>query len=156
MLPARIGRWVEGRPRAFRALDWLVNRGRRVRSDSILWFTTLSAIAGLRRWRRRMLRHEREMAHIGDWLDRVLAMAPANYDLAVEMLNCRRLIKGYSDTHERGLSKFARVIDTAEMLRDRRDGADWLRRVHEAALQDEDGELLDGAIRTVRSFADQP
>src|SRR5690606_30101007 len=108
MLPARIGRWVEARPRALRRLDRLVNRGRRVRSDSVVWFAVLSALAGLRRWRRGLLRHQWEIAHIEDWLARSLAMAPDNYALAVEMLNCQRLIKGYSDTHERGLTKFAR------------------------------------------------
>lgn len=155
MLPARLGRWVESRPRVFRTLDRFVDRGRRVRSDSILWYATLSAVAGLRRWRRGLLRHERELAHIEDWLERALAMAPDNYGLAVEMLNCRRLIKGYSDTHERGRSKFARVMEMAELLRNRADGADWMRRLRETALKDEKDELLEGAIRTVRSFAER-
>ena len=34
-----------------------------------------------------------------------------DYDLAVEVIRCRRLIKGYSDTHARGQSKFDRVLD---------------------------------------------
>jgi indolepyruvate ferredoxin oxidoreductase, beta subunit len=31
-----------------------------------------------------------------------LAQVPPNYDLAVELIRCRRLVKGYSDTHARG------------------------------------------------------
>jgi hypothetical protein len=35
---------------------------------------------------------------------------PGDYALACEVLRCRRLIKGYSDTHSRGLSKYDRVM----------------------------------------------
>lgn len=70
------------------------------------------------------------------------------------MLKCRRLIKGYSDTHARGHSKFDKVLACLPMLRGRGDAADWVRRLREAALADAEGVALDGAIRTVRSFAD--
>ena len=75
-----------------------------------------------------------------------------DYGFAAELLRCRRLIKGYSDTHARGLSKFDRVIEAAELVRGRKDAADWVARLREAALQDEAGTALDGAIETVRSF----
>lgn len=76
----------------------------------------------------------------------------SNYDLAVEVIRCRRLVKGYSDTHARGLSKFDRVIEGIALVADRHDAADWARRLREAALQDEHGRALDGALATVRSF----
>ena len=69
------------------------------------------------------------------------------------MIRCRRLIKGYSDTHARGLSKFDRVLDAVALVAGRPDAADWTRRLREAALADEEGGALDGAIRTIRSFA---
>ena len=47
--------------------------------------------------------------HIDTWLATAAALA-ANYDLAVEVIACRRLVKGYSDTHARGQSKFDRVL----------------------------------------------
>jgi indolepyruvate ferredoxin oxidoreductase beta subunit len=34
----------------------------------------------------------------------------------------------------------------------REDAADWARRLREAALKDEDGKALDGALATIRSF----
>ncbi|MEM8856290.1 MAG: DUF6537 domain-containing protein, partial [Pseudomonadota bacterium] len=85
----------------------------------------------------------------------VRRLAATDYDLAVEVLKCRRLIKGYSDTHERGLSKFDKVLSALPLLEGRQDGADWLRRLREAALKDEAGSLLDGALRTIASL-DQP
>ena len=63
-----------------------------------------------------------------------------------------RLIKGYSDTHARGLSKFDKVIGAVGVIEKQPDAADWLRRLREAALQDEEGEALDGAIQTVRTM----
>ena len=152
VLPARLGRWIESKPRAFRLLDRLVNRGRRVRTDSIFWFSALYLVGGLRRWRRALLRHANEAAHLEAWLSAALAHAPQNYELAVETLNCRRLIKGYSDTHARGLSKFDRVMAGIDMVRERDDAADWARRLRDAALADAAGKTLDGALATVRSF----
>ncbi|MGL4234440.1 DUF6537 domain-containing protein, partial [Tabrizicola sp.] len=78
--------------------------------------------------------------------------APKDYALAVEVLRCRRLIKGYSDTHARGLSKFDKVMAGIAMVEGREDAADWARRLREAALKDEEGRALEGALQTIRSF----
>jgi indolepyruvate ferredoxin oxidoreductase beta subunit len=58
-------------------------------------------------------------------------------------------VKGYSDTHARGESKFARVIGALPLLVGRDDAAEWLRRLREAALADEAGKALDGALATL-------
>ena len=76
----------------------------------------------------------------------------SNYDLAVEVINTRRLIKGYSDTHARGESKFERVIGAVPLLATRSDAADWMRRLRDAALMDENGIALDGALKTVATL----
>ena len=93
------------------------------------------------------------MAHLERWLDRALTARARDYDLAVEILRCHRLIKGYSDTHARGMSKFDKVMDGADAVAGRADAADWVRRLREAALQDVEGKALDGALATIRSFA---
>jgi indolepyruvate ferredoxin oxidoreductase, beta subunit len=152
MLPARFGAWIEHHPRLFKALDRAVNRGRRVQTGTIRWFLLLYALAGLRRFRRTTLRHAREMQHRDAWLARVRAAAATDYALAVELMKTRRLVKGYSDTHARGLSKFDQVMIAARRLEGRSDAADWVRRLREAALRDEDGSALRGAIATVESF----
>ncbi|MBX6329426.1 MAG: indolepyruvate oxidoreductase subunit beta family protein [Pseudolabrys sp.] len=151
-LPAPLGRFIARRPRLFRALDRLVNRGRRVRTSRLGGFLLLYALAGLRRFRRGTLRHQTEMAHRDAWLARVREAAAKNYDLALELLACRRLVKGYSDTYSRGRSKFDRVMAAAKRLEERNDAAAWVRRLREAALRDEDGAALDGALKTVESF----
>ena len=92
------------------------------------------------------------MAHLERWLAVALGHLDRDYALAVEVIRCRRLVKGYSDTHARGLSKFDRVMDGIALVAGRDDAADWARRLREAALQDEEGKALDGALETIRSF----
>lgn len=150
MFPARWGRLVESSPTLFRWLDRLVNRGRRIRTDKLLGFIQLYMIAGLRRWRRRLLRHAVEQQHMETWLESVLSTVPADYDLAVEMIRCRRLVKGYSDTHARTLSKFDRVMAAAIELRGSVDAADSVRRLCASAMQQEDDGKLEEALIEVK------
>ena len=97
-------------------------------------------------------RHEVEVAHLESWLSESLGMVEHDYALAVEMLKNRRLVKGYSDTHARGLTKFGTVMGAVSLLKGREDAAAWMSRLREAALQDPEGKALEGALRTVRSF----
>jgi indolepyruvate ferredoxin oxidoreductase beta subunit len=150
-LPASLGRWLEARPRLFGTLDRFINRGRRVKTGAISWFLVLYALSAMKSVRRGTLRHTREMAHLGHWLDTAIAELPQNYDLATEIILCRRLVKGYSDTHARGQSKFDRVMTAVVMVRGQPDAAAWIRRLRQAALLDEDGIALDGALKTVAS-----
>jgi indolepyruvate ferredoxin oxidoreductase beta subunit len=151
-LPARLGRFIESRPALFKRLDGFVNRGRRVRTGTIRWFLVLYVLGGLKRFRRGTLRHAVEVAHRDAWLKRVKIAAAKDYTLALELTRARRLVKGYSDTHARGQSKFDKVMATAARLEGRADAADWARRLREAALKDEDGIALAGAIKTIDGF----
>lgn len=155
-LPAGLGTAILSRPGLVRRLDHVIDRGRRIRTDGVIGFGMLWLIAGLRPWRRRLLRHATEAAHREEWFALALRERGTDYALGTEILKCRRLIKGYSDTHHRGLSKFDRVLGALPLLRGRPDAADWLRRLREAALLDAEGKALDGALATVRSFAEMP
>jgi indolepyruvate ferredoxin oxidoreductase beta subunit len=151
-LPAKLGRAIESRPRLFRLVDRWFNKGRQVRTDSVLWFLALYGLAGMRRWRRALRRHEVEEAHIASWLAAIRRGLAADYALGVEVVRCQRLIKGYSDTRARGESKYGKVLSALPLVEGRADGADWLRRLHEAALLDEAGKELDGALKTVATL----
>ncbi|MFB9978925.1 indolepyruvate oxidoreductase subunit beta family protein [Mesorhizobium kowhaii] len=155
-LPARLGSYIENRPKLAAFLDRRINHGRRIRTDSFAGFAALWFIGGLRRWRRGLLRHKVEVAHLERWYALALGYVPADYALAVEILNCRRLIKGYSDTHLRAQSKFDRVLSALELVKGRTDAADWIRRLREMALKDEKGDMLDGALKTVATLGPDP
>lgn len=145
-LPAWLGNAIERNAALSRLLRRLIGRGRRVRTDTLWWFAVLSVVAGMRRWRRGSLRHQREQQRIAAWLDEVHASAAQDYALAVEILKCQRLIKGYSDTHLRGSNKYQKVLAALPQLDGDPDAADRLRRLREAALRDEAGEALDALL----------
>jgi indolepyruvate ferredoxin oxidoreductase, beta subunit len=148
-LPAPLGRFMEAYPKVF---GFMFRSGRRVRSGTIHWFLMLYMLGALKPIRRTTLRHRREVAHLEKWLSVAVDNAAQNYDLAVEVLNARRLVKGYSDTHARGESKFERVMLAVPLLAPRDDGADWMRRLRDAALLDENGIALDGALKTIATL----
>jgi indolepyruvate ferredoxin oxidoreductase beta subunit len=154
LMPAWLGRRVAARDKLMAFIDRGVNRGRRIRTDRIGGFLSLYLVAGLRRWRRSLLRHGQEMDHIAAWMTLGRARMATHYDFGVQTLCCRRLIKGYSDTHARGLSRFDRVMAGAALVEGREDAADWTRRLIDAALADHKDEQLDGALETICSFAE--
>lgn len=154
-LPVRLGSWIESRPGFCALLDRWINRGRRIESLKLRGFVPLYLLAGLRRWRRGTLRHQRESRRIDFWLSKVQDLASVNYPLALEVIKAQRLIKGYAETHARGLSKFERVISALPSLQGRKDGGDWMRRLVAAALLDEDGMALNETLRTIESFTNR-
>jgi indolepyruvate ferredoxin oxidoreductase beta subunit len=151
-LPASLGRWIEASPRVFSALQRIVNRGRRVNTGTLRWFIPLYLLAGLRRFRRGTLRHQRERAHRDAWLARATAAARTDIALAIEIVEARRLVKGYSDTHASGETKFDLLMKMAERLEGRQDAAEWLKRLRQAALADAEGVALAGTVQTIESF----
>jgi indolepyruvate ferredoxin oxidoreductase, beta subunit len=147
-LPCGLGAWIESSPRLCAALGRLFNKGRRIQTNKLRGFFALYLVAGMRRFRRHTLRHHREMERLERWLAQVHRLAVMDYPLALEVLKNRRLVKGYSDTHERGDKKFQRVMDAAAQLVGRGDAAEWVRKLREAALADEEGAALDELLQT--------
>ena len=83
------------------------------------------------------------------WLATVLDCAAADYDLAVEVAECQRLVKGYGETHERGKAGFDRIMSALDTLRSRPGAAVGIRELRDAALADEQGEALDAKLKKV-------
>ncbi len=148
-LPRALGAWITNRPGFSRWLDRRINKGRHVRTSGLAWFAALYGIAGLRRWRRGTYRHRVESQHLQRWLALALDTAGSDRALAREILACRRLIKGYSDTHARGTAKFDRVLGALPALGGQPHAADRIRCLREAALKDEHGEALEKELAAV-------
>ena len=140
-LPDSIGRWLmaSGWPR--RLVERMTRHGRVVRTTSLGGYLMLSAVAAMRPWRRSTARFAEENGRIEDWLQRIESAAAVNPDLAVEVAQCQRLVKGYSDTHERGVRNYETVMAAV-----RQAGASLapatLREWRDAALADEHGNKL--------------
>jgi indolepyruvate ferredoxin oxidoreductase beta subunit len=104
-------------------------------------------MAALRPTRRRALRFQQEQARIREWLDRVAALAPDDYPLALSVASAPRLVKGYGDTRIRGNRNYDVVMAAIPSLRQTPDAADRFRVLCQAALADESGEQLAAALR---------
>ena len=142
LMPRRLADWVDGSARLKSWLGPRLDRGRRVRSQSLRGHLQLRFLAGLRRWRRGNRRHAEEQAHLVAWLQAVHETLPHDYALAVEMLRCRRVVKGYSDTHARGTGRFDQLMSAAARLRGQAQAARSLATLREAALSDSEGRKL--------------
>ncbi|OYU72341.1 MAG: indolepyruvate oxidoreductase subunit B, partial [Burkholderiales bacterium PBB5] len=136
LMPPGLVRWVDGSPTLRGLLQARLGQGQRLRPHTVRGQLMLQGLAALRRWRRRSSRHATEQAHTAAWLDQVRSLLPEQPALALELLRCRRLVKGYSDTHARGGSKFDQLQRAAGLLRQRADGAAALASLREAALAD--------------------
>jgi indolepyruvate ferredoxin oxidoreductase beta subunit len=142
LLPAPVAQRIAQSPAISAWLERRFSKGRRVRSHTVRGQLMLAAIAGLRRWRRISLRHAEELAHLEGWLSDVKAAMRVDYALATELLRCRRLVKGYSDTHARGQDRFSRIMQAARSLRGQPQAAERVASLIKAALADPQGKQL--------------
>jgi len=158
-LPAPIGRWVLRTTFMRRIIEPFCRKGRFMKTGTLSGFLMLYLLSGLRRVRRCTLRHHIERQSLNDWLALVHQAVASHYDLAVEIVECRRLVKGYSDTHVRSTSKYLKVMDAARSLvadNEQADAAGMLKQLREAALADARGEKLDATLDKLSPLRPQP
>lgn len=145
-MPAWMGRRILSSKSLTRLLLPLFGHGRHVTTTKLRWFLMLRLIAGLRPWRRIMLRYQDEQARIESWLTLVEEAAKSDRAIALELVKNQRLIKGYGDTYARGLRNFGLIASVYKQVRGRPDSPAILRNLREAALKDEDGHALVAAL----------
>lgn len=140
-LPAGLGRWLSRPHMAHRLVARFTRHGRVVRTSSLGGFLMLYVVARWGRWRRTTLRHARETERIEAWLGRLQQTARIDPMLALEAAKCQTLVRGYSDTHARGLRNFEAIMAVvdrhAQVL-----APATLRELRDAALADEHGHRL--------------
>lgn len=151
-MPARWGRRMLNSPGMSRALQRFT-KDRQINTSKVGGYLMLYVLAGLRRWRRGTLRFHQEDARIESWLAAVRRTALVDYDLAVEVAECQRLVKGYGSTHERGVRNFELVLDRAAKAAGRNGAAEHVRALRSAATADEEGELLQKTLASWPSVA---
>jgi indolepyruvate ferredoxin oxidoreductase beta subunit len=132
--PAWLGRWMLKSATVHWVVGALTKKGTVLQTTSLSGFARLYVLASLRPTRRGSLRFRHEHAKIVEWIERIPALAKADYALAVEVAQCPRLVKGYGETHERGAERFDAVMRAVPELRAHDDAAVRLRALREAAL----------------------
>src|SRR5947207_9692350 len=85
-----------------------------LKTTTVWGYLRFWALAKQHRFRPKSWRYAEEQAAIEAWLARVLAAARLSPELALEVAECARLIKGYGETWKRGFANYvtidARVI----------------------------------------------
>lgn len=85
-----------------------------VKTSSLKGFLLLRAMSSLRRWRRHTSRYQAEHKLMERWLGAIkrLGFAVQDIDLALEIAECARLVKGYGETHRNGVVQFEKIFDS--------------------------------------------
>ena len=128
---------------------WLgrVYFGMEINSTSISGYLRFLMLAKLRPLRPYGHRYKQEQQQIEGWLALIRETSRHSAELALEIAECARLIKGYGDTHARGLANY-RAIE-ARVIRPALAGqiplaraTDAIASARTAALVDPEGESL--------------
>jgi len=153
VLPPRLARAIVA---CSEKRGWLgkVYFGMELKTTTVWGYSRFWALAKLKRFRPKSWRYAEEQAVIEVWLARIVASARLSADLALEVAECARLIKGYGDTWKRGFANYqtieARVI--VPVLEGRilvRTGIDAIASARAAALLDPEGESLAKALAAI-------
>lgn len=155
MLPPRLARAVL---RLVDRLGWSEkSMPMKVRTTRFGGFLRLKMLAALRGWRPRTLRYTDEQAWIERWLDLVERTLAAGSDVAREVVETARLVKGYGETYKRGHHNWNRIV--TEIVEPFLAGelppaqfADAVLQSRLAALADPDGMRLSTVIDAVRAL----
>ncbi len=148
-LPHRLGSWLLATPWAQTFLQRFILRERKIRTSKVSGFLLLYGISSLQRFRRSTYRFMIEQNRINSWLSRIEALAEQHYDVALEVARCQNLIKGYGDTHARGVGNFTRIMEALDEHPITPQTAAQLANQRIAALADEDGAKLEASLRQV-------
>ena len=141
-LPKNLGRWLMRPHWLHKALRKVTEKGRTITTSSFFGFLQLYLLAAWRKGRRSTLRYQLETQRIEKWLELVAQAAQTNPALAAEITQCQRVVKGYSDTHARGLRNFQILMDIVAQQGSKLAPIN-LRELREAALADEHGKELE-------------
>ena len=144
---------------AFGRAHW----GMEINTASVFGYLRFYLLAKLRALRPGTYRYREEQRAIEAWLRLIVQAAPLSVELALEITECARLIKGYGDTHKRGTNSY-RLIERELILpalagaMPPRQAAEAIANARTAALLDPEGEALakclaDIAVQTNRRIA---
>jgi indolepyruvate ferredoxin oxidoreductase beta subunit len=141
-----------------RGLSERLHWGMEVNTTSVSGFLRFWLLAKLRRWRPKSYRFQEEQRAIDAWLSLIAEAARLSGDLALEIAECARLIKGYGDTLKRGNTNY-RLIET-RIIRPTLTGCiplarglDAIASARAAALADPEGEALARCLAEVEAQA---
>jgi indolepyruvate ferredoxin oxidoreductase, beta subunit len=109
-LPAGLGRWLQSlgeRNPGLAQKSWPML----IETTSVSGYLRIWILSGLRRIRRSTLRFKIEEKAITNWLTYVGKANEASPKVALQVCECSSLIKGYGDTHQRGMRSYRAIME---------------------------------------------
>jgi indolepyruvate ferredoxin oxidoreductase, beta subunit len=142
---------------------WLgkVYFGMELKTTTVWGYARFLVLAKLKRFRLKSWRYAEEQVAIEAWLRGVAAAAKLSGELALEVAECARLIKGYGDTWKRGSGNYALIearviVPVLEGRISVRAGIDAIASARTAALVDPEGEGLAKALAAIEAQVSLP
>ncbi len=145
-LPTPIGKWLLRTKWLTHLIEKLSKDGIILQTTSVYGYVLLYCIARLKPIRPRSLRFHLENDRIDEWILTINEVVEIDYQLALEVVECSNVIKGYGSTHRNGWANF--VILMEQVAQQKHESGAYIRiaELRKAALADESGEKL----RTMR------
>ena len=147
-LPASMGAKILASPQWRRALAPFFSKGRNVTTTNISGYLLMHCLAKLSRWRRGSYRFQAQFKLIDDWLDKVSEAIAEDYRYALAVAQSIEIVKGYGDTYHRGLTRYRESLAAVSRLQNA-DKAAVMKRLHDAALADEQGETFANTLKEI-------
>ena len=152
ILPAGMARGILKGKRRQSLLKALLGGGKRMPTTKLRGFIPLWMLSKLRFLRRHSFRFQLEQIRIRQWIGWITQYAAQDYEFACEVASMQRLLKGYGDTHVRGLANYNRIMARIEDISLQPNPAQTLADLHHAALKDEHGNALAAAFEQLSSL----
>ena len=149
ILPLGLGKAMSGSILVKKILSPLFSKGRIIRPKTILGYLLLRSVAKLRFIRRKTFRYYTENKRIMAWLGLIEKYATVNPPLALEIAKCPRLIKGYGDTHMRGINRFSGIMAFIETAKSESDIAGKVVELRDAAMLGSEGVEFNNLIENI-------
>jgi indolepyruvate ferredoxin oxidoreductase, beta subunit len=130
-----------------------LGEGKVLETSSLRGFLQLYLLAATRPWRPASLRYAHEQGAMMAWCAEIEALSLSRPHLALELARAQRLIKGYSDTQQRGRRNFQTLLQVLPNLKNDAEGdavaAKKFKSLADAALADDIGVGLKATLRTL-------
>lgn len=141
-LPLAIGRFCQNSALIKKMLAPIFSKGRIIRSGTIFGYIFLRFMASARYIRRRTLRYHNENKLMIEWLGRIKKYASSRPELSIEIAKLPKLIKGYGDTHARGLNYYMSIIHFIDYHENDENLIDKVVELSEMAQSDVEGSMF--------------
>ncbi|WP_416897694.1 MAG: DUF6537 domain-containing protein [Minwuia sp.] len=145
LMPRWIGRPVLGLADRM-GLRHRMNVGLHVNTTSVGGFVPLWLMSKLKGWRPRTMRYADEQARIEAWLKAILRSVEIDRGVALMVARSAKIVRGYSDTHARGVAKHAKLMSRLDDCLAAPEPAAVFRPLLDAAISDPEGDSLERLI----------